>query len=135
MPKIFPTLPILPPPDWIEPIDLTGDTATQNQTLANGAISRLQVSEVQTNAEFRVRWHNCVTDSVVAQFNSFYKIVGKWESFSIPIAFWNPNYPIAKRDMIIDSSPTGYWMFKDKKVTPINSKEWTIEATFISVID
>jgi hypothetical protein len=135
MPKIFPVTPILPPPDWIEPIDLTGDTATQNQTLANGAISRLQISEILSGAEFKVRWHNCVTDGILNQFNAFYKQVGKWESFSLPIAFWPPNYPITRRDMIIASSPTGYWMFKDKKVTPINSKEWTIEATLVSVID
>ncbi len=134
MPQLFPTSPLFPAPNWIDNFK-PGSTPSVNQSLSNKTISRLRISEIQSGAEFTASW-NGINYDLVQTFLRFWQLVDTWNSFSLPMEFWDLNMPTTKRDIIIAASPTGYWQFKEiPKFEDYNLKDQAITAIFVGVIN
>jgi hypothetical protein len=134
MPQVFPVPPAFPALNWTDNM-VPGDAAVIVQTFANKSVSRLRISELQSDAEFTASWNDLTYDQVQV-FLNFWKLVGTWEAFSLPAGFWHPSMNTVKRDTLISLSPTGLWMFKEvPKFYDYNLEQQAIEATLKGTID
>lgn len=134
MPQIFPVPPVFPSNNWIDSM-IPGESAVVKQQFANKSVSRLVISELQADAEFTAYW-NDLSYSQVQDFMRFWKLVGTWDSFSLPVGFWHSKMNAVSRDTIVALSPSGLWSFKETpKFQDYNLEQQAITAIFRGTID
>lgn len=134
MALIFPVPPQFPACNWVDDF-VPGESATIKQQFANLSVSRLKISELSANAKFTAHWDE-LTYAQTQAFLDFWESVGTFESFTLPLGFWDTKMSADKRSIYTRLSPTGLWMFSEiPKFTDINLSVQSIVATFSGTID
>lgn len=133
MPEVFPITATLVAPNWIDEPQLSGAAHATTQFL-NGAVSTLRYTDTQTGGELLCHWDG-VDDDFLAEFLGFWRLVDMIDSFTLPAAFFRPEWLSGRVANYRAASPTGNWKFRQKpKILDLNLHSYQITATIVASI-
>jgi hypothetical protein len=111
----FPLPPAWPAASYITPPKLPSSAIAKSEMMS-GVVSRLRLSNIQTNAEFTAMWPRLTLAQVNTTVRPFWQAVDAWDTFTLGATWWHPSCPSALKTLIESLSPTGLWMFAEEPV-------------------
>jgi hypothetical protein len=134
MPQIFPITPTFPAPNWIEDPQLSSAASARTKFL-NGADSVLRLTDTQAGGSLMVKWDE-ISDVALAEFLIFWQLVDTIDSFTLPTAFFRPEWPAARVANYRSLSATGFWRFNEKpKWGELNLHSHMLSAVIVSSLN